>query len=263
MILMESSGANFKKPMNEHSSIKKVIAVMSGKGGVGKSSVTSLVSVCLSDMGFKVGILDADITGPSIMKIFGLEGQRAMATEKGAVPVETGGGIKVISIQALMEKGDTAAIWRGPILSGVVQQFWTDVMWGDLDYLVIDLPPGTADIPLTVMQSIPLDGVLVVTSPQELVELVVRKSVDMAKKMGTRIMGIVENMSYIVCGCCGNRIDLFGSSRADKIAEELGIEVIAKMPLDSGFVKASDEGAIERYRGELRELIGDAVKKLQ
>jgi Mrp family chromosome partitioning ATPase len=259
----KSPGApSFKKPMNEESSIKKVIAVMSGKGGVGKSSVSSLISLILSRDGYKVGILDADVTGPSIMKIFGLEGQRASATPKGAVPLESRGGIKIMSVQAVLEKSEEAVIWRGPLVSGLIQQFWTDVLWGELDYLIIDMPPGTSDVPLTVMQSLPLDGVVAVTSPQELVELVVKKSISMAKSMKTRGIGMIENMSYMVCSHCGTRMEPFGESRVDSVAGEMGIEVLGKLPIDREFVSACDDGVIEDYNGELTRILEKVYKIL-
>jgi ATP-binding protein involved in chromosome partitioning len=258
----KTGGFSFKKPMNEDSDIKKVIAVMSGKGGVGKSSVTSLMAITLKDAGYKVGILDADVTGPSIVKVFGLSGQRAMATERGAMPLTTKGGIKVISIQALLENEEQAAIWRGPMISGVIEQFWTDVIWGDLDYLLLDLPPGTADVPLTVMQSIVPDGIVMVTTPQELVELIVKKSVNMAKIMKTRIFGIIENMSYMVCSHCGNKMAPFGESRIDSIAEGLELDVLGKLPIDPEFVRAADRGEVEEYKGELKTVLKGIQEKL-
>lgn len=228
------------------SKIKKVIAVASGKGGVGKSLITSLLAVTMQRKGYKVGILDADITGPSIPKVFGLN-QKAYGVEGGIIPVESSSGIKIISINLLLEDEEKAVIWRGPILSGLVKQFWTDVIWGDLDYLFIDMPPGTGDVPLTVFQSLPLDGIVIVTLPQDLVSLIVKKSVDMAKSMGVPVLGMVENMSYTVCPHCGHQIDLFGSGRIEESAREFEVRRIARMPIDPDFTQLSDRGRIEDF----------------
>ncbi|SHK03029.1 Chromosome partitioning ATPase, Mrp family, contains Fe-S cluster [Caminicella sporogenes DSM 14501] len=236
-----------KEKPNELSNIKKIVAVMSGKGGVGKSSVTSLLAISLRDKGYNVGILDADITGPSIPKIFGINGKRATGNDKGLNPVVTTSGIKVISLNLLVEQEDDPVVWRGPIISGTVKQFFTDVNWGDIDYLLIDLPPGTGDVPLTIMQSLPLDGIVIVSSPQDLVKLIVKKSVNMAKMMNVPILGIVENMSYFECPDCGKKINIFGKSKIEEVSKEMNIDVIAKLPIDQEFVELCDEGRIELY----------------
>lgn len=236
-----------KETTNENSNIKNIIAVMSGKGGVGKSSVASLVALSLKKQGFEVGILDADITGPSIPKIFGINGQRASGNEKSIDPVETRSGIKVISLNLLIKDEDSPVIWRGPLLGSTVKQFFTDVNWGELDYLVIDLPPGTGDVSLTIMQSVPVDGLIVVTAPQDLVNLIVKKSVNMANMMQVPILGIIENMSYYECPDCGKRINIFGKSKLEEVAEGLDMKIIHKFPIDSQFVELCDEGRIEWY----------------
>jgi Mrp family chromosome partitioning ATPase len=236
-----------KEVTNDNSNIKKVIAVMSGKGGVGKSSVTSLVALALSKQGYKVGIMDADITGPSIPKIFGINAERATGDEKSINPVETQNGIKVISLNLLIKEEDSPVIWRGPLLGSTVKQFYTDVNWGELDYLVIDLPPGTGDVSLTVMQSVAVDGIIVVTAPQDLVNLIVKKSINMANMMHIPVMGVIENMSYYECSDCGKRNYIFGKSKLDTIAKEMDLNVIHKIPIDSQFVELCDEGKVELY----------------
>lgn len=236
-----------KEKTNEFTSIKKIYAVMSGKGGVGKSSVTSLIAISLRNQGYKVGILDADITGPSIPKVFGINSKRASSNGQGIIPVETSTGIKVISINLLIEEEDKPVVWRGPLIGGTVKQFYTDVNWGELDYLLIDMPPGTGDVPLTIMQSLPVDGLIIVSSPQDLVKLIVTKSINMAKTMNVPIIGIVENMSYFVCPHCNEKVNVFGESKVDTISKETGIPLIAKMPIDPDFVSLCDEGKIEIY----------------
>jgi Mrp family chromosome partitioning ATPase len=254
----KKSAPTIERP-HEHSKIKSVIAVVSGKGGVGKSLTTSLLAVTMQRMGYKVGLLDADITGPSIPKIFGLK-DRAYSNELGVLPVESEKGIKIISLNLLMENEENAVIWRGPILGGIVKQFWTDVLWGELDYLFIDMPPGTGDVPLTVFQSIPLDGIIIVTLPQDLVSLIVKKSYNMAKTMNIPVLGMVENMSYTICPHCGEQIDLFGQSRIEATAKELEIYQHARMPIDPQFTSLCDQGRIEEfeknYLGEFAERIG-------
>ncbi len=236
-----------EKITSEKSSIGRTIGIMSGKGGVGKSSVTGLLAVGLKNQGYEVGVLDGDLTGPSIPKIFGIS-KRPGQSEEGMVPVTTVSGIKVMSINLLVDEEDTPVIWRGPLLANTVKQFYTDVVWGDLDYLLIDLPPGTGDVPLTVMQSFPMDGIIIVSSPQDLVKLIVRKSINMAKKMDIPVMGIVENMSYLECPECGKRINLFGKSDIEQAAREAGIEVLGKLPVDPDFAELCDEGKIELYK---------------
>lgn len=235
-----------EKPL-EGTHIQKIIAVMSGKGGVGKSSVTSLMAIVLRNKGYKVGILDADITGPSIPKVFGIDKKRATAKGDIINPVETVTGIKVMSLNLLIDEEDKPVVWRGPLIGSSVKQFYTDVAWGDLDFLLIDLPPGTGDVPLTIMQSIPVDGLVVVSSPQDLVHLIVKKSVNMAKMMDVPIYGIVENMSYFKCPDCSKKHYIFGQSKIEEVAKEMDIDVLEKLPIDSEFVELCDEGRVEVY----------------
>ena len=231
------------------SQIKRVIGVVSGKGGVGKSMVTSLMTVMFARNGYKTAILDADITGPSIPKAFGLN-QRAMGSEKGIHPVTTEGGTQVMSINLLLENAEDPVVWRGPILAGTVKQFWSDVVWGDIDFMFVDMPPGTGDVPLTVFQSLPLDGIIVVTSPQDLVSMIVGKAVKMAQMMNVPILGIVENMSYYECPDCGKKHYIFGESKLEAVAKEYGIDIIAQLPIDPACAKACDEGKIESIISE-------------
>jgi Mrp family chromosome partitioning ATPase len=231
--------------------IKSVIAVMSGKGGVGKSLVAALLSIALARSGKEVGILDADITGPSIPKIFGLTGTRPHSSESGILPVLSKLGISVMSINLLLEHEDDAVIWRGPIISKVIQQFWEDVLWGTLDYLLVDLPPGTADAPLTVLQSIPVSGTVIVFSPQELAAMVVKKTVKMAGQLNIPILGIVENMSYFTPPGSKKKLELFGKSRSQEMSEATGAPLLAQLPIDPELAKLCDEGKIERYSSEI------------
>lgn len=240
-----------KEKPQEGTNIKKIIAVMSGKGGVGKSSVTSLMAVSLKNKGYKVGIMDADITGPSIPKIFGVNNQRAFSDGNAIQPVETVTGIKAISLNLLVKQEDDPVVWRGPIIAGTVKQFYTDVAWGDLDFLLIDMPPGTGDVPLTIMQSFPVDGIVVVSSPQDLVKLIVKKSVNMAKMMATPIYGIVENMSYFECPDCNKKHYIFGESKIEEVAKEMNIDVLERLPIDREFVELCDEGKVEVF-GKMR-----------
>lgn len=234
-----------EKP-NEMSHIKKVIGVVSGKGGVGKSLVTSLLAVQAQRKGYKTAILDADITGPSIPKAFGLHGH-AEASEWGLFPVKTANGIEVMSLNLLMKNETDPVVWRGPLISGAVKQFWTDVVWGDVDYMFIDMPPGTGDVALTVFQSIPVDGVVIVASPQELVGMIVEKAVNMAKLMDVPVLALVENMSYITCPDCGREIRIFGESHIDEIAQKHGVDTVAKLPIDPALAAACDAGTIENF----------------
>ena len=216
---------------NSFNDIKKVIAVVSGKGGVGKSMVTSLMAVSMNRLGYKTAILDADITGPSIPKAFGVT-EKASANELGIFPLRTKTDIGTMSVNNLLENDTDPVIWRGPVIAGTVKQFWTDVLWGEVDYLFVDMPPGTGDVPLTVFQSLPVDGVVIVTSPQDLVQMIVEKAYNMAKKMNIPVLGLVENYSYLECPDCGKKISVFGESHIDEIAEKLGVEVLGKMPID-------------------------------
>lgn len=246
---------------NPFSDIKKVIAVVSGKGGVGKSMVTSLLAVLMKRKGKNVGVLDADITGPSIPKIFG-KNEMAVANEIGILPVESETGINLISVNFLMEDKTAPVLWRGPVISNVVTQFWQDVLWGDLDFMFVDMPPGTGDVPLTVFQSLPVDGIIVVTSPQELVSMIVEKAVNMADMMNVPILGIVENMSYFECPDCGKRHKIFGDSKIEEIADKYNIPNIAKLPIRPEMAKTADSGSIEEINiNELDEMVS-AVEAL-
>ena len=240
----ERTKESFLEKPNEMSHIKKVIGVVSGKGGVGKSLVTSLLAVLSQRKGYKTAILDADITGPSIPKAFGLHGH-AEASEWGLFPVKTAAGISVMSLNLLMKNETDPVVWRGPLISGAVKQFWTDVIWGDVDYMFIDMPPGTGDVALTVFQSIPVDGIVIVASPQELVGVIVEKAVNMAKMMDVPVLALVENMSYITCPDCGKEIKIFGESHIDEIAAEHGIPVLAKIPIRPEIARMVDQGSVE------------------
>ena len=247
-----------EKP-NELSSVKKVIAVVSGKGGVGKSLVTSALAVELNRRGHKTAILDADITGPSIPKAFGITA-RAKGSEFGIIPETTKTGIDIMSINLLLEHNTDPVVWRGPVISGTVKQFWTDVIWKDVDYLFVDMPPGTGDVPLTVFQSLPLDGIIVVASPQELVSMIVSKAVKMAELMNVPILGLVENMSYFKCPDCGKEHKIFGDSHIDEIAAQYGTRVLAKVPMDAELAKSVDTGTIELFVGNWFENAANTVE---
>ena len=232
-------------PQNKLSNVKKVIAVVSGKGGVGKSMTAALLSVIFSRMEFNTAVLDADITGPSIPKAFGLHGCKVTGTDDGMFPIETTTGIKIMSTNLLLPYEEAPVIWRGPVIAGTVRQFWTDVIWDDVDYMFVDMPPGTGDVPLTVFQSIPIDGVIIVTTPQDLVSMIVGKAVNMAKMMNVPILGVVENMSYVVCPDCGKKIEIFGESKVEEVAKEYGLEVLDRVPVDTRLAAACDKGTIE------------------
>lgn len=246
---------SFLKPMNKASHIKKVIGVVSGKGGVGKSLVTCLLASACAKAGLKVGVLDADITGPSVPKSFGVS-QRAKQDSEFLLPNITKTGIKVMSINMLLESEESPVVWRGPVISGVVEQFWTEVRWGELDYLFVDMPPGTGDVALTVFQSLPVDGIVIVSTPQDLVKMIVNKAFNMAKLMHIPVLGVVENMSYFVCPDCGKKHELFGRSKIDETAGELGIPVLAKLPIDPKINRMVDEGRVEEaHLSELDALV--------
>ncbi len=230
------------------SNIKKVVAVMSGKGGVGKSLVTSLLAVLASRAGYKTAILDADITGPSIPKAFGIK-EKAMGNDEGILPVESRTGIKMMSVNLLLEEDNAPVVWRGPVIAGTVKQFWTDVLWGDIDVMFIDMPPGTGDVPLTVFQSVPVDETIVVTSPQALVGMIVEKAMNMANMMDIKVLGLVENMSYALCPDCGKQVEVFGESHVQETAERFGTEVLAKLPINLKLAAACDAGLIELFEG--------------
>ncbi len=232
------------EPMNPNSDVRNVIAVVSGKGGVGKSLVTSLLACIANSRGLKAAILDADVTGPSIPKAFGLS-DKVQGSEDGLIPVTSEGGVKIMSLNLLIENPTDPVVWRGPVIAGCVKQFWTDVVWGDVDVMFVDMPPGTGDVPLTVFQSLPVDGVVVVSSPQELVEMIVSKSVKMAKMMEKPVVGLVENMSYLKCPDCGKEIPVFGESKAEAIAKKFEIPEVVRLPVDPSFAASIDAGAAE------------------
>ena len=246
---------------NPHSKVKKVIGVVSGKGGVGKSMVTSLMAVTMNRRGLKSAVLDADITGPSIPKAFGVKGM-LMGTDEGIIPAESKTGVKVVSLNLLLENESDPVVWRGALIAGTVKQFWTDVMWGDVDFMFVDMPPGTGDVPLTVFQSLPVDGIIIVTSPQELVGMIVSKAVKMANMMNVPVLGIVENMAYFECPDCGKRHAIFGESNVEKIAAEFGIENTAQLPINPKLAGACDKGMIELFEGDWLEKLADAVEKI-
>jgi len=235
---------------NEHSNIKKVIGIVSGKGGVGKSFVTSTLAVLAQKTGKSVAILDADITGPSIPKMFGVESRAEVIGEKYLLPATTKSGIKLMSINLLLENTNDPVVWRGPVIAGAVKQFWTDVAWGDVDYMFVDMPPGTGDVPLTVFQSLPVNGIIMVTSPQELVSMIVGKAVKMANMMNIPVLGIVENMSYFTCADCGKTYEIFGKSNIETIASNFNINTTAKLPINPDFAKIADQGNIEQFSGK-------------
>ena len=255
---MAKSEEGDARPASSANDISHVVAVLSGKGGVGKSSVAALLAVALRRRGKRVGVLDADITGPSIPMMFGLH-RPPVTSPLGILPVETETGIKVMSINLLLSSEDQAVIWRGPLISNVIKQFWSDVVWGKLDVLVVDLPPGTSDASLTVMQSIPLSGVVLVTSPQDLAGMVVRKAAQMAQRLGAPIVGLVENMSYVICPQCGARIEVFGPSQAMETATWLGVPLLEQLPLDSELARRCDSGQVEGYKAPLLEAIVESL----
>ena len=230
--------------LNEYSSVKKVIGVVSGKGGVGKSLVTSMLAVTFNRMGKSVAILDADITGPSIPKAFGIH-QRCVGNDKGIIPAVTETGIKLMSINLLLKNETDPVVWRSPMITGTVKQFWSEVLWEDVDYMFVDMPPGTGDVPLTVFQSMPVDGIIIVTTPQDLVTMIVKKAYNMAKMMNIPILGIVENMSYFECPDCHKKHYIFGESKIDEVAKELEIPVLAKLPINPAAAAYVDNGTIE------------------
>ena len=248
-----------KDEPNKKSNVGHIIAVMSGKGGVGKSLVTSMLAVHLSRKGYRVGILDADITGPSIPKAFGMNADVEGDGEGNMIPPETATGIKILSVNLMLDDESHPVVWRGSIISGTVRQFWTDAAWGDLDYLLIDCPPGTGDVPLTVFQSLPIDGCVIVSSPQDLVAMIVKKAANMADMMNVPVLGLVENMSYIKCPDCGKEIKIFGESHIGEIAEEFGYDLLARVPIDPEVAAFIDCGAVERISCDYLE---EAAEKL-
>lgn len=246
--------------MNSQSNVKKLIGVISGKGGVGKSSVTSMLAVATQRLGYSVAILDADVTGPSIPTAFGLT-EKALGSDLGILPVVSKTGIKTMSVNSLLEDTTDPVVWRGPVLSGVIEQFWNDVIWEDVDVMYVDMPPGTGDVALTVFQSLPLDGLVIVTSPQELVSLIVEKAVKMANMMNVPIVGIVENMSYYTCPDCGKEHKIFGESHIEAVAAKYGITVLSQLPINPKIAAACDRGMIELFEGDWLDNMVDACLK--
>ena len=258
-IQKEEPEGPIKEPLHPESRVGKVIAVVSGKGGVGKSMVTELLAVAFQRRGHRTAILDADVTGPSIPKAFGITG-KAMGNELGILPAVTRTGIQLISVNMFLKNDTDPVVWRGPVISGTITQFWKDVIWEDVDYMFVDMPPGTGDVPLTVFQSLPVDGIVVVTSPQEVVGMIVQKAVNMARLMDVPVLGIVENFSYLVCPDCGKKIDVFGESRAEAAGAEMGVPLLGKLPIDPELARLVDEGRIEET---LCEELEDAVSQLE
>lgn len=251
-----------KEKPNEKSKIKKIIGIVSGKGGVGKSLVTSLLASSMQKKGLKTAILDADITGPSIPKVFGLKEKAYSPDGKSLLPVSTKTGIKVMSINLLLENENDPVVWRGPVIAGAVKQFYTDVVWEDVDFMFVDMPPGTGDVPLTVFQSLPVDGIIVVTSPQELVSMIVNKAVKMANMMSVPVLGIVENYSYLECPHCNEKINVFGESKIDKIAQGHNIQSVSKIPINSTLAKKCDAGLIEEFDGNYLSELANLLEKI-
>ena len=251
---------DFRKSLHEGSSVKKVIAVVSGKGGVGKSLVTSLMASEMQRRGYNAAVLDADITGPSIPKSFGVT-EHARGTEEYLLPVTTHTGLQLMSINLILENETEPVVWRGPVIAGAVTQFWTDVLWMDVDYMFVDLPPGTGDVPLTVFQSLPIDGVIIVTTPQDLVGMIVAKAVNMANMMNVPVLGLVENMSYFKCPDCGKEHAIFGESKVEQIAKEFGIEHTARLPIDPVIAAMVDAGEVESVSGEHIAALADYIEK--
>ena len=240
-----SKKTDFREPMNMYSSIKRVIGVVSGKGGVGKSLVTASLARMMREKGYTVGILDADVTGPSIPKMYGIH-EKARGTEDSIIPCTAKDGTRIMSVNLLLEDESEPVIWRGPIIAGVVKQFWTDVMWGDIDYLFVDMPPGTGDVPLTVFQSLPIDGIIVVATPQDLVSMIVAKAVNMARMMEIPVLGFVENYSYYQCPDCGKKTKVFGKSHLDAMSQQYNIPILARLPIDPTVAQMADMGCIEQ-----------------
>lgn len=252
---------SFIEPQNSESSIKKVIGIISGKGGVGKSLVTGMLATLFSRKGCKTAVMDADITGPSIPKMFGVTG-RASGNGESIIPARSRNGIGLMSINLLLENPGDPVIWRGPIIAGMVKQFWTDVVWGDVDYMFVDMPPGTGDVPLTVFQSIPLDGVIIVSSPQDLVAMIVNKAVSMANMMNIPILGVVENMSYVECPDCKKKIYLYGESHIDAVCSENGIPLLGQIPISPDITHQCDMGLIEDFTGDFLDLAVKVIEEL-
>ena len=254
---------SFRVPQNANSNIRHVIGVVSGKGGVGKSLVTASLANALAKSGARVGILDADITGPSIPKMYGLTGPAEVISETQILPGIAENGVKVMSLNLIMEDPEQAVIWRGPIIAGVVKQFWTDVVWGELDYLLVDMPPGTGDVPLTVFQSLPVDGIFIVTSPQDLVHMIVTKALNMAKLMDIPVLGVIENYSYLTCPDCGRKIEVFGKSRIEEIAAKTGLALAGRIPIEPSYSEKADAGQFAQVDNEYIKDAMDCLRKVK
>ena len=254
------SSAPSKLPLSDGSRVSRVIGVVSGKGGVGKSLVTSLLSVAMKRREYGVAILDADVTGPSVPKAFGIKGG-VESTGDLILPRRTVTGIDMISVNLLLQNETDPVVWRGPVISGLIHQFWSEVFWADVDYMFIDMPPGTGDVPLTVFQSLPVDGIIVVSTPQDLVSMIVEKAVKMANLMNVPVLGLIENMSYVKCPDCGREIPMFGKSHADEISERLGVPLLARLPVDPAFASLCDRGSIELYENEEVDKVADRIEE--
>lgn len=257
----ERAPESLQKPMNQYSNVKKVIAVISGKGGVGKSMVTSLLALAMKKRQYATAILDADVTGPSIPQMFHVHGN-AEGDDLGIQPRESMDGMKIMSINLLLAKEDDPVVWRGPVIAGAVEQFWTDVVWGEVDYMFVDMPPGTGDVPLTVFQSLPIDGIIVVTSPQELVGMIVGKAVKMANLMNIPVLGIVENMAYFECPDCKEKHYIFGESHVETVAKKYNIEHTAQLPMDQELSRLADAGRIEECKGDWLKGLADLIEQM-
>ncbi len=255
------SKESFLEPGNKASKVKRIIGIVSGKGGVGKSLVTSMLAVAMRRRGYNVAILDADITGPSIPKAFGLKTGTVEGSDLGMFPVLTKTGIEVMSLNLLIDDETKPVVWRGPVIAGTVKQFWSEVVWGEVDYMFVDMPPGTGDVPLTVFQSLPLDGIVIVTSPQELVSMIVEKAVNMARLMDINVYGLVQNYSYILCPDCGKVIRPYGESRIQSIADSHETTVLAELPIDPELASLSDKGVIELFEGDYMERAADIIEE--
>ncbi len=252
--------SDFAAPLNPLSHVDKVVGVVSGKGGVGKSLVTSLLATAFRRRGEEVGILDADITGPSIPKCFGIK-QRAMMDDSGLYPVLSKTGIKIMSVNLLLSEETSPVVWRGPVIAGTIKQFWTDVVWGKVNYMLVDMPPGTGDAPLTVFQSLPLSGIIIVTSPQELVGMIVSKAVEMARLMNIPVLGLIENMSYYRCPNCGEELKIFGESHLGEVAAKYGLPVLGRIPIDPKLASMMDRGVVELFEGDWLDTACDVIEK--
>lgn len=255
------SSQSLIEPQNKASNVKHVIGIVSGKGGVGKSLVTSMLAVTMKRRGYSTAILDADITGPSIPKAFGLKCGEVQGSELGMFPAITKTGIEVMSLNLLVDEETKPVVWRGPVIAGTVKQFWTDVVWNEVDYMFVDMPPGTGDVPLTVFQSLPIEGIIIVTSPQDLVSMIVEKAVNMAALMNIPVLGFVENYSYIVCPDCGKVIRPYGESKIDELAKAYNTDALASLPIDASLASQCDKGVIELFEGDYMERCADIIEK--